>query len=401
MLLAISSSLSMAQNLNLNDKQEGFSSLLNQTEFFDLKSEVSEWYSFHDALRTYIGSNTPKNIYTLLFPDTVNSISYDQGNYVLGKVRTHSAGMVFCPNSNIIEYTGQYKLKEKQPYRLDSIAIYYNYERFTSNNIPDTLIVNIFKPQKLLYYKSNDLPRGCSMKYDLANNKGSNFSSEVKIILDNTDTISYATKKKGFIYIPLSDFNITASNYGTPVAITFSFKPGFKWSLSDTLNSNFDPLPHSKINHFYFWNFTDYDKTEFNEWNNGVVIYSWTNQTRYKVETTNGNVYWRGTSYSDRYIYPMVLFKITYDPNWIGIEEDKANDISIYTDHNGQKLIVKNFTENVLSDYSIISIEGKTIQQSSFTNQGDNNLHEIDLSMLKKGIYCINIDGKIRKTFVY
>ena len=364
-----------------------------------LRSEVSEWYDFQAALNSYVSG--AKQIYTPLFPDTLRQLvenSSQPGTYSLGKVRNHSVGSVFCPWSDMIEqlYTS---LKQMQPYRLDSISIPYNYIRFSGDNIADTLVIDIYKPARLLYYLSSGTPKGCSVGYDLANNKGRNYSDEIKILLTNADTISYKPRGKGYIKIGLNNYNINPGSYGAPVGITWSFKPGHSFKITDTLNADWNQaVPHSKINHFFYWNFSDYSDYQVDEYNNGLFIYSFNSSTKYKIETTNGNVYWKGSSFSGISYYPYAKFKITYDPSWMGIDNNERV-LAVYPNPSTGIIHYKipavfNTEVVVLTD-----ITGQQITKGIVaTGEGT-----LDISALPEGIYVLTIraDAQVfRKTIV-
>lgn len=412
-LFYLLSVLSYSQNeiiSQINDRDEAsndvFSSGQDQLSLLSTRSQVSEWWDFTKSLSLQI--NNEKYIYSLLFPDTVRSIfeGSTSGTYSLSRVRDHSVGVVFCPRSDIMEGAGYAKFSNKQPYNVDTIAIQYNYNRYSTENIADTLIINLFKPSKLLYYQNSGNPRGCSMGYDLANNKGRNYTQEVKIPLTNADTITYKWRGKGWINIPLSGFAITAGTYGNPVGFTITYKPVTSYSISDTLNGDFIPtLPHSPINNFYFWNLTDYDKNEVEEWNNGVFIYSFSGSPRYKYETSNGNVYYKGKDFANRTCYPVAKFKITYDPGWVGVAGNKT-DTGFFMYPNP---VIDNLSFSFINhlngtiDVILTNIQGQIKSAHNFKNIQAGQINCINVSDLEKGVYFLKIntsEGSFVRTFI-
>jgi hypothetical protein len=403
-LIALSffSFLSFCQNEVMNQKTSDDMPLnglisANQPDdsYLSTRGQTSDWWEFATAFATQITNE--KYIYSLLFPDTLRSIfeGTTPGTYSLSRVRDHSVGVIFCPHSDIMEADGYHKFYNKQPYNVDTIAFQYNYNRYATSNTPDTLIIDIYKPNMLLYYTSSGIPRGCSMGYDSANNKGRNYTKEVKILLTNADTITYKWRGKGWIYIPLSSFAVTAGTYGNPVGLTVTFKPGTSYSISDTLNGDFNPeLPHSAINNFYFWNLTDYSKYEVEEWNNGVFIYSFTGGTKsYKNEKTNGNVYWKGRDFATRTCYPVAKFKITYDPDYISVSENQPDaGFSLYPNPVSDKL---NFSlsENTtgMIDATVMNLQGQIISSSHFKSQSDGQVNSINIGTLQQGMYLLKV----------
>jgi hypothetical protein len=362
-------------------------------DFLSTRGQTSEWWEFTKSLAPLIANE--KYIYSLLFPDTLQSIfeGTTPGTYTLSRARDHSVGVVFSPRSDIMEENGYAHMALKQPYNVDTIAFQYNYNRYAAGNDADTLIIDIFKPTKLFYYTNSATPRGCSMGYDLPNNKGRNYTQEVKIKLTNADTITYKWRGKGWIYIPLSSFGITANTYGNPVGFTVTFKPAKPYSISDTLNGDFNPsLPHSTINNFYFWNFTDYSKYEVEEWNNGVFVYSFTGTTRYKYETTNGNMYYRGKDFANRTPYPVAKFKITYDPDWIGIYENQQEaGFEMFPNPVFDKLnFVIDKNTNGRIEITVTNVQGQIISSNNISNPAG-QVNSIDVGILQPGIYLLRV----------
>jgi hypothetical protein len=360
------------------------------------RGTTSEWWSFNSALSQAVLNE--KQIYTLLFPDTVQSLYEDTQNpglYKLYRVRDHSVGVIFSPYSNILKLTGSYDFKKGQPFTLDSIAILYNYNRYTDNSVVDTLIVDLYKTSNLLYYTktSDGSAAGGSAKYDLANNKGKGYFQEVKIPLTIDDTITYNYgKKKGILYVPLTNFNITPSTtYGPVCGLTMSYKPGSSYVISDTLDGDFNvTLPHSKLNHFFYWNLTDYSEYPVAEFNNGIFIYSWTDATpKYRYEATNGNVYWRGINFTGRTCYPYALFKITYDPDYIGIEDQNHNDfVKVYPNPVKDYLFIELTNKNAGKvNIELVNAMGQIVKS---TNTELNQV-SLDLSNMPGGIYYTRI----------
>jgi len=366
------------------------------------RASVSAWYNYTTALSSFVSQKM--NYYTLLFPDSVTSIFEDSGNpgpYNLSRVRNHSVGTVFSPSSEIIRFYGWDTLNRKQPYTLDSFAIEYNYMRFTDDNIVDTLIINIYKPQKLLYYSDNKIPRGATVKYDVDLNKGRDYSQEIVYLLTPKDTVTYNSNGKGMLFFGLSNFNITASSYGNPVAIAWTYKPGSAYSISDSLNGSFNQtVPHSKINHFCYWNFNDNDDYENNEFNNGLFIYSWNNELKYVHNDTYGPLYWRGSSFVGKRCYPVCWYKITYDPNWVSLHNDFNDEtISLPYPNPANDLVSFGINKNnsgqmVVQVYNSV---GQLVYVSKIETGQDIQQIDIPTKNLNPGMYVVHFNASQSK----
>jgi hypothetical protein len=366
---------------------------------FKNRSEVSKWRSFHRALSDYLPA-TPTNYYTLLFPDTITTIYKDSENpgaYTLGVSRTMSAGFSFCPYSDIMFDYGYEELYQDQPYTLDSIGILYNYNRYTADSIVDTLVVNFFHPDKMLYYTDNQIPKGATVRYDVAENKGRDYSHEMKIPLTIDDTATYKWRGQEIMYLGLNNFQVNRAS--RPVALTFSFRPGYQWNITDTMNTNFDEIPHSPINHFYFWNYTDNTDMEVNEYNNGLIVFYWTNTSEtlkpWALSTTYGNLYYRGSSFANSSRYPYVWFKIGYDDEYIGTNEISKNIFlsDPYPNPLNEVLNLKiSLNEKAVLDFSIIDPVGRVLKQipANQFDAGEQN-YQISTSYLDQGLYFLRV----------
>jgi hypothetical protein len=368
--------------------------------FRNTRAEVSEWYDFPGALRDALGSGT--NYYTLLFPDSLQQIYNDMGTIGTSRVRNHSVGSIFCPWSDIMGNAGYTSLNKMQPWKVDSVAVFYNYERFTGDNVADSLIFNFWTATKMLYYPLNGgMPNGGTVQFDSVKFRGKNYNKEIVVALTDADTISYRGRGMGMYAINLGGEAITPGNYFNPATLTWTFKPGFTYNINDTLIGDFELLPHSKLNNFYYSNFTDATKEDIPEYNQGLTIFSWTNAPKWIRNTGYGALYWPGTSPSTVNWYPRAIWKVTYDPDWTGLEpEDLKANAYIYPNPASEYLKVavnKNGINNV--SIEIVNSLGQVVLSTNRTLNTKDEVIELNVSGFVNGLYFCKIsDGENNTT---
>jgi len=119
------------------------------------------------------------------------------------------------------------------PYTLDSIGIVYAYLRATASTVTDTLEVQIFKHDAALEW---DLSSGTAtyqdIEYDFATNqpKPAQILATYTYLLTEADSSNYPSE------LFFSTSNIPQQAAGNRIGAIAYFKPGYSYSITDSLN---------------------------------------------------------------------------------------------------------------------------------------------------------------------
>lgn len=286
----------------------------------NIGDEHSVWLSFAGILADYTGSTASYET-MMLFPDTNVLIRYldvSGGKYVFTYDYTSwcSVGEALNPLS---DYIGLTNLWENQSYTVDSIGFYYIYERYGSNSIPDTLVLQVYKPDNLdpYTYVSDSSPAFAVAHFDRTKVQGKNADYTSKIALGINDTATFDGGHFGYYQFGLpANFEVTN---GGPVGFTMTYKPGISYKFNDTIPlAKYDSVQVSKpLNAFLCGTYWDETQEDVHEYNNGMVINSQNRYTDYNTDFPDG-AYLAGQMWTNPW-YLAVWFKITYTEEVEGI----------------------------------------------------------------------------------
>ena len=278
-----------------------------------LATNKDPWISFASCLADYSGyllKFSPE----LLFPDTnvlirSSVVKNGKDSFTFAYSTSCSIGEAFNPCS---EYIGLKNLYATQTYKVDSISFLYFYERFGNNPVPDTLILQVYKPLNLktYTYSTDNKPAFAVVKFDRTKVLGKNADYTLKVPIGTADT---AALKRGhfktFSFALPANFEITG---GGPVGFTITYKPGITFKTNDTIPlSKYDSVPvKNPLNAFYCAVFQDISSEIVKEYNNGMIVDTQNRYKDYSVEFSDG-YYLPGTIWKVPW-YLGASFKISY-----------------------------------------------------------------------------------------
>lgn len=370
--------------VNLLDEKPNAAEHFQPRNFGEATSERSggilEWYNYGEEMYGFGGDVTYFRLFA--WPDSTVQAEFNTG---LGFVWKHSVGQVFDPFSAFFDVNHPVI---DGPYGIDSVAIPYRYRR-VQDDAPDTLVVQFYEQSKILFSEDPGWTSGASyatVEYDYMQNKGSNPSEEVTILLTNDDTI---TSTQGFINLPVYRTVSDSEHF----AITVSYKPGNPYNFGDTIDIYYTPQPDSQRNAFILYEFRDNDKnTEPGVYNNALTA---STDVRYNINQNNWNGnYIAGTAWNAGYYSFDAYFLVSNPPTFIGVEEndDLESHIATYPNPTTGQLTVTLPQLKEQIQYRLINSVGQVVMEgsTSTTQLG------IDMSGLGTGIYSLNlfIDGK-------
>ncbi|RLD64755.1 MAG: hypothetical protein DRI84_08215, partial [Bacteroidetes bacterium] len=202
----------------------------------------TRWYNYATSMNNNNGNIGSLN-WAYLFPDSLVYARYGSSYY---KTWVHAAAVVLDPTDNVFQYSGSLNINKNMPYRLDSIGIYGKYVRHLASSIVDTLIV------EFLAESNSNMPNyyftGSSVQssygVDTAFFKGLyqtnsllNDNSKIIVKIPLTAAIAADTLASGLNYFKVGLSIPISVSAGKVIAMTYQFKPGYTYGLSDTLNN--------------------------------------------------------------------------------------------------------------------------------------------------------------------
>ena len=307
-------------------KKTGERFLLDDNQFTNRLSRAvgdpqSLWISFPYQLNQLNGTTYDLGGWVMA-PDTLLWVRYQKeeaGKYVFTYDNPNicAAGSTTDLYSQVLQLPNLY---EYTPYTVDSAGITYIYSRFTSNDVVDTLIVQLYKTNHMLNGWYFNMPNGDKRSfaipyYNRTTNLGSPYDAIIKIPLTIDDT----SRREGDVsYFRTRFFQLPtwALTNGGNFALTYAFKPGKPYKLNDTIPlAKWDSVQGvtNPINAFRMAVYGDNGQNSLNpETNHGLWILNW---CRYKDWNTTqpafAGTYFPGNGWNSP-LYPVVLFKINY-----------------------------------------------------------------------------------------
>jgi len=327
MILATLSVGLFAQNVGIPSKANGMLPGVNADHIkmpkmfrnIQTRADVHNYYNFVRTLDNWTSNGN--SFSSVLFPDTNTLVRYSDGagGLVLGYVSWCSVGASFDPRSALYAdfYGDDYQLEDSEPYTLDTLLFLYTYERFTSDDVVDTLVIQLWATDKLSYYTwtTNSEPFA-TVDYNAATGEGTNYTQEFRIPLTINDTFTFATGMWG-IWQQIIPGGMELEG---PVAATWTFKPGYSYSTDDTMGGEWDnPVPYKPLNTFQFSLYQDNEAWPLESYNNGLLVPNW---ERYDKWPEPHHRYFAGTGWTSYSYYVNTYFGISFDDAWINSIED-------------------------------------------------------------------------------
>ncbi len=361
------------------------------------RAEVHHYYNFVSTLDNWTSNG---NFFaSVLFPDTNTLVRYSdgQGGLILGYVSWCSAGAVFDPRSSLYAdyYGDDFQLEDNEPFTLDTIAFWYTYERYTSDDVVDTLVIQLYGSDKIYPYTwtANNEPFG-TVDYDKTVGEGMNFTQEFRIPLTIADTHTFATG-----YWGIWDLAIPGGmDLKGPVAFTWTFKPGYPYADNDTMGGEWDnPVPYKPLNTWQFGLYRDNEAWPLETYNNGLFVPRW---MRYDPWPAPHHRYFAGTGWTNWSYYPVTYFGITFDDAWVNSIEEVNNHFSV-GEFYPNPAVLKSSVAVELKNNASVRVEllnslGQLVEEVVHEQYGaGQHLIDVPVDHLKEGVYfCrITVDG--------
>ena len=361
--------------------------------------------NFPLLLDDFTGAGAWSPFSAIVFPDTFVTIRWidsdDTTQFDPQPVGWNSLGSSFDPMSEVmgdagLEYTGP-----EQPYSVDTVSFFYFYYRYTDASIVDTLIVQFYDPAHMrpFTYSADQSPALAVAEFTRDPFMGKNAIYEEKIPLTATDTHTMASGVWGIMDVNVNNFSV---DDGGPVGFTVIFKPGKAITANDTIPvaKSYQKVS-SPQNAFRMGVYADPDPSyQVKEYNNGMIINS---QHRYADFTSNfAGMYLPGELWGST-LYPVTMFTINFDADWVGINElnDNISFSKIYPNPvNGTAHVSFNLKKDELITIDLYNSVGQKV--NTVVNErygaGQNNV-SFETAGLQPGMYFAKITaGQSNKT---
>jgi hypothetical protein len=347
---------------------------------------TARWYNYATTMDQALGGISALSM-TYLFPDTTIIAKYGTTN---GGPWMHNAGVVLDPKSAWFQSSTEYNITGSDNYTLDSVGFLCSYTRHLASTVVDTLIVE-FVPGS-----SNDLP-----VYYFTGMAGNYFSDTVrfaalthtngmldaasktvvKYLLTEADTVSISG---GWNYILVGAPSPIAVNAGENVAVAYQFKPGYSYSLTDTLNN---------MNYFTMVSYEEQGDNTYPTYAPGDYNSSQITEDDSRFNPNSG---WYGFyipewAYTQGYGFENHVVDFMLSVN-IGINAAEENIISVSQNFpnpfNGTTDIAYNLTKTANVNVAVYNVAGAQIMNvAEGLKTAGNHKVQLDASNLPAGIY--------------
>lgn len=372
MLIAV---FSFAQLSSNQENIEKFDRTINN------KTATQGWYNYGRLV--YDQGGDVSYFRNNLFPDSTVQVEFSNG---MGYVWKHSMGQVLDPVAGYwLLNAPVLGAQSTDPYKVDSIAIWYRYFRHQTV-APDTLIIQLYKDDKLTKQVDpwGDGRSVAMASYDYMARIGSNATQTITYLLENKDT---STANQNAIVLPVN----LQMGPDEKVATTITYIPGNPYVHGDTIDQYMATPPSKLINSFIAYEFRDNDKTlESGFYNHALTV---TTDTRYNISQNGWNgSYIPGLAWNSGYYHLDMEYHVT---PVVGITENKLElDVELYPNpSNGSNVTLYiDSKESKMISYTVFDVAGKEIFTATDALSASLNKITLPTASFNDGVYFVKIN---------
>jgi len=343
-----------------------------------------------------------------LFPDSTVLGEFGVGTF--DWVWIHSIAQSLDPTAYYHNYFSGMSMTDADAYTIDSMGVYYIYERnIQNNNIVDTLVIKLTNNATTTNYQANGFIGTTAAnygtdtvgfrlpKYDNVSNtaNGTANTQMFKIPLDINDTSVTFVGYKAFA-VP-TPFMVNPSRIA---GVSISFKPGYTYALGDTLET--------ELNNFLFTSYEEQGTNTFMIYNDCNYLAASCDYNMSGIVRTAERFAYSGNSWNTNYI-PTLAFTQGYslehhliDWKVTSTTSIKENELGVALGQNipnpatGTTMINYELSNAGKVSFEVYDIAGK---QVFFSNEGNkpSGKHSFQLNVdgYNAGVYfyTLTVDG--------
>lgn len=376
-----------------------------------LRSATSRWYNYGEAADALLGGGIGQGPSVLrgnfLFPDSTILVNYSTGP---GSTWIHNIADVLDIKSDLFNnssiYPGQLFLSASNPYRLDSIGVWFIYERNLSPSIVDTLQIeyNFVSTTQFSFFTSNvatnlgtDTVMFRSINYDyLTNNMTLAGKQTVKVPL--TEAVFADSTADGLHYVEIST-NKLQIPAGAQIYCSVKFIPGYTWAA----NSDFITDKNNVFFLSYKENPNNFPMYTKRDWNCSYIAPI---SVRYNQSTTGWNgrfipsFAYMGSTPTYNYEHHLIYYKVSTPTS--GVENNMPNNFRVSQNMpnpaSNNTTIKYELKESANVTLRVFDIAGKEVMH---VNEGAkaSGVYSIELNTasLQNGVYFYSFEAGAEK----
>ncbi len=371
---------------------------------------VNSWYDYGYLSNYNYSSDNKAFINNFLFPDSAY-FQYSQSDIARGS--NYKEATIIDPKADLFKTLIDPDFGKYLSYNVDSVTILFRYHRNTGVNIVDTLFVEIGSDSTLAtsYLNGNSILTDYgvnSLSFKLLKFKATasgvgELSLPKKDIIPILLTSAYATDT-GFAGISSLTIHPSLTRFkgGENVVVGLSFKPGFNYTVNDTITKTGNTFQT------FSWEeqgANTYPQYTAGEWNCSYWAYY---DNLLPLDPALHN--WYQVLFPS-WVWPKdfpehnwVMVKTSYDDDWLGVSENPqeiAGGTCFPNPSTNQMLIAYSLKNQQQISVNVYDVTGQLVLQKQEGNQAEGqHFAQINLNNLSSGVYFYSINNGEMKKFV-
>jgi hypothetical protein len=408
-LLVIFSTFIQAQDISLYPK-DGLNRVQKISNPFNdpyRGAQIKNWYDYGGVYSDAYGASV-LYVSDFLFPDTAKF------DYIDGVYRSfyYKMATVIDPTAKLFNTYVDLDFNEFVPYYVDSVYIPFVYHRNTTDDIRDTLIVEVGSDSLMDVLVRNTPDLITSFGYSSVEFEYLKFiagpdgigemeapkKQTIKVVMDKNWITNNTQKDMLTMALPL---NLPRFKGNENIFVAIYFKPGFSYNVNDTITRTGNSFQTIMWEEQGLNTFPEYHPGEFN----CSYFANYIN-----LDPGMGLMYEGFFPYYTIPAWPKNLpehfgfgVNLRYDEAWLGVHSiNTKSDVSCFPNPASNTLIVKYSLENSENvAIKIYSIDGKLIlnQDEGMQSKGVHS-SEINIQNLHSGIYLYSVNGSTLQKLV-